>query len=137
MKKDEKIEFDDGSEIEIPDMWRDCIKIKYGYSWEQFWTEYADLVDKLWEEGVVITKFGKESIQTYYEDFGEQEPKTKAWHAKECIYADLRSCLMAKMLEEIGGKKVSVVGIGEDKVRVYDGDGMKEYDDIDKALKKK
>ena len=87
--------------------------------------------------GSVLTKFGKESIQTYYEDFGETEPKTRAWHAKECIYADLRSCLMAKMLEEIGGKKVSVVGICEDKVRVYDGDGMKEYDDIDKALKKK
>lgn len=137
MKKEDKIEFGDGSEMKISQMWRECIDIKYSYTWEQYWVEFADLVTKLWEEGVVLTKFGKESIQSYYEDFGETEPKTRAWHAEKCIYADLRSCLMAKMLEEIGGKKVSVVGIGEDKVRVYDGDEMKEYNDIKEVLKKK
>ena len=132
-----KLMFDDGSKMEIQEMWIECIKIKYGYSWEQYWMEFADLITKLWEEGVVITKFGKESIQDYYEDFGEKEPKTRVWHAKECIYADLRSCLMAKAFEKIGGKKISVIGIREDKVRVYKGDKMIEYNGIKEVMEKK
>lgn len=135
--REEKIKFDDGSEMEISEIWKQCIKIKYDYGWKQYWIEFADLVTKLWEEGVVLTKFGRESIDGYCEDFGETEQKTRAWHAEECIYADLRSCLMAKAFEKVGGKKViSVIGIGEDKVRVYKGDKMKEYNDISEALGK-
>ena len=137
MKKDEKVEFDDGSEMEIPEMWKECINMKYKYSWEQYWVEFADSVNKLWEGGAVLTKFGKESIEGYCEDFGEKEPKTRAWHAEQCIYADLRSCIMAKALESLGGNKVSVIGIGDDKMKVYEGDEMKEYGNIDEALEKK
>jgi hypothetical protein len=130
----DKLMFDDESVLEVPDMWKECIKIKYGYGWKQYWVEFADLLTKLWEEGVVLTKFGKESIEGYCEDFGEKEPRTKAWHAKKCIYADLRSCIMAKILGELGGKEVSVIEIGDDKVRMYKGGKMNEYDDIKEVM---
>ena len=144
MDKSEEIEFEDGSKLEIPDVWIECIKIKHGLSLEEYWIQIRDMINKLWEEGEVLTKFGVLPLQEYYEEWEREENQrlTRAWHARECIYTDLRACIMVKALEMLGkkeGKKPCVIAIGENKVTVYEGciKKKKEYCNIDKAMKEK
>ena len=139
----EKIELEDGSILEIPEVWIECIRIKHNKSLEEYWIEVGDLIGRLWEDGKVLTKFGEEPVQRYYEEWKSEEEKneslTRAWHASECIYADLRACLMGKALEMLAkeeGKepKGGVIAIGGEKVTVYKGSEKKEYDNLGEAL---
>lgn len=133
-----RITFEDGSELELPELWIECIKIKYNLSPEEYWEKIAPHIHKLWSEGKVLTKFGEEPINLAFGDqiFENEEyyEPTMAWHAESCIYADLRACLMAKAMASYGGK-VKVVGMGNDKVTIYSGGEKKEYDNIEDALK--
>lgn len=133
-----KVTFEDGSELEFPELWIECIKIKHNLSPEEYWERVAPYIRKLWSEGKVLTKFGEEPIDLAFGDqiFEDEEycEPTMAWHAESCIYADLRACLMAKAMASLGGK-VRVIGIGNDKVTIYTGNEKKEYDNIEDAMK--
>lgn len=133
-----KITFEDESELELPELWIECIKIKYNLGPEEYWEKIAPYIRRLWSEGKVLTKFGEEPINLAFDDqiFENEEycEPTMAWHAESCIYADLRACLMAKAMASYG-RNVKVIGIDNDKVTIYNGKEKKEYDNIEDALK--
>jgi len=130
MEEKKRIEFEDGSYLVVPHAWIDCIRQKYGITWNEYWKQIKPKIDKLWNERKVFTKFGVEAFEYV---FGACEP-TRANHAEHCIYTDLRACLLAKVFEALSkevGRKVRVVGIAEGKARVYEGDSVREIDSID------
>lgn len=133
-----KITFEDGSELELPETWIECIKIKHNLTPEEYWEKVAPHIRKLWSEGKVLTKFGEEPINlTFGQEILENEEyyePTMARHAEKCIYADLRACLLAKAMASVGGS-AKVVAIGNDKVTVYSGNEKKEYDNVEDAMK--
>lgn len=55
----EIIEFDDGSTLKIPEIWKECAKLKYGMEWPEYWSKFKEVVDNLWTNGRVLTKFGE------------------------------------------------------------------------------
>ena len=129
MKMPVKIKFEDGSEEEIPDVWIECAKLKYGLDWDEYYKMVYPKIEELWKQGKILTKFGVEDIK---------EEMTRAEHAATCIYADLRACIMSKLLEEVaerlGIKPPKVVAISKDDVTVYEGDKVEKYDSIDEVI---
>jgi len=135
-----EVEFEDGSILDVGERWIECVKMKYGMSWDEYWSQAKEFIDGLWKDGTILTKFGEEDMKSYYEDetSGEEE-MTHAWHANECIYADLRSCLMAlafKVMAKEGEEPVKVLGLADDGVHVYDGEKMEKVKNIDEVLRK-
>ena len=127
-----KIEFEDDSILEVSEHWIECIQMKYGKTWDEYWSQMKQVIDGLWAKGETWTKFGTEDMKRYYED--EEEGKrelNRAWHAEQCIYADLRACLMEfalKLFSKEGKKIPKVIGIADDEIHVYDGEKMRKYE---------
>ncbi len=127
------IEFEDGSSLEVSQDLIECAKMKYGLAWEDYWRKFKEVVDTLWSEGKVLTKFGVKPIDyaaRYFRlckpDLHEPIEITRARHAEMCIYSDLRPCILAKAFASIG-KDVKVVAVhGGGRVGVYSGEGVEE-----------
>ena len=145
-----KVDFEDGSVLEVNERWIECIQIKYGMTWDEYWSQMEQVIDGLWDKGKVWTKFGIDDMKGWYEyekdveaeeDEEDEEERifelNRAWHADQCIYTDVRACLMGlalKSLSEEGEKIPKVIGIADDEVHVYDGEEMMTVKSLDEVL---
>ena len=139
-----KVDFEDGSVLEVNGRWIECIQMKYGVTWDEYWSQMEQVIDGLWEKGKVWTKFGTDDMKGWYgyeKDEEDEEEGTgelnRAWHAEQCIYTDVRACLMGlalKLLSEDGEKIPKVIGIADDEVHVYDGEEMMTVKSLDEVL---
>jgi hypothetical protein len=91
--KDKTVYFEDRSKYEFNDFWIEAIKLQYNKSLEDYFKEIRPEIRKMREDGVYLTKFGKEDAP-----FG----MTMSEHFKKCVYADLRACLMGMAFKLIG-----------------------------------
>lgn len=139
-----KVDFEDGRVLEVNERWIECIQMKYGMTWDEYWSQMEQVIDGLWEKGEVWTKFGTDDMKGYYEyekDEEDEEEGTdelnRAWHAEQCIYADVRACLMGLALKSLSGdgeEIPKVIGIADDEVHVYDGEEMRTVKSLDEVL---
>ena len=106
MKK--KHDFEDGSKLEMPDKWIEAINMKYKETLKQYLKITLPLIKESIDRGKVLTKFGEE-------DF---EDLTMSGHARQCIYANLRACLMALAL---GGEGKVFALKSDGNIKVYTG----------------
>jgi len=111
-----QIEFDDGSMFTIPShVWQVALEWKYGRGAnEQVAGPFRELVDRLWAERLVLTKFGElpwdEAAAMWR---GEAVYPSKAALAEQSMYAEIRAPLMAIAMGESGAGQ-PVIGIDDE-----------------------
>ena len=127
----EKIEFEDKSVFEFPEMWKECAKIKHEMEWKEYLNMVVPIIKKEYKNSIIWTKFGKEEF--------DNKEITMASHFEKCVYADLRVAIMAKAMEMVCEDKnikkpPSVISIGK-PIKKYTGSKVKKYRNLDECLK--